>query len=103
VLAIATENLQQSFEADFPDSCKEPNTYTRELLEYYCHKALHEVTTRPDYLADKNLCRLMFDMMLVWESPGVVEEIPENVRSNLFCSLFCKICAARRPYAAATC
>ncbi|KAG8071577.1 hypothetical protein GUJ93_ZPchr0006g42288 [Zizania palustris] len=82
VLAIATESLQQNFEADFPDSCKEPNTYARELLEYCCHKALHEVATRPDYLADKNLRHLMFDMMLAWETPGVEEELPEN-RSTL--------------------
>ncbi|GJM85633.1 hypothetical protein PR202_ga02104 [Eleusine coracana subsp. coracana] len=57
ILDIATENLQQSFENDFPDNCKEQNTYSKELLEYCCHKALHEVTTRPDYLADKNLRR----------------------------------------------
>ena len=72
--------MQQSFEADFPDNRKEPNTYARELLEYCCHKALHEVTTRPDYLADKNLRRLMFDMMLAWENPGAEDELLENVR-----------------------
>lgn len=78
ILALATENLQQSFEADFPDNHKEPNTYARELLEYCCHKALHEVTTRPDYLADKDLRRLMFDMMLAWENPGAEDELVEN-------------------------
>ncbi|KAK3158554.1 hypothetical protein QOZ80_2AG0138660 [Eleusine coracana subsp. coracana] len=78
ILDIATENLQQSFENDFPDNCKEQNTYSKELLEYCCHKALHEVTTRPDYLADKNLRRLMFDMMLAWESPGPEDEFIVN-------------------------
>ncbi|KAF0931721.1 hypothetical protein E2562_005711 [Oryza meyeriana var. granulata] len=81
VLALATETLQQNFEADFPDSCKEEsNTYAKEFLEYCCHKALHEVTTRPDHLADKNLRRLMFDMMLAWETPGSVaeDEVLEN-------------------------
>ncbi|CAM0945100.1 unnamed protein product [Alopecurus aequalis] len=78
ILALATENLQKSFEADFPDNHKEPNTYARELLEYCCHKALHEVTTRPDYLADKNLRRLMFDMMLAWENPGAEDELLDN-------------------------
>ncbi|KAE8801848.1 hypothetical protein D1007_22475 [Hordeum vulgare] len=78
ILAVATENLQQSYEADFPDNCKEPNTYARELLEYCCHKALHEVTTRPDYLADMNLRRLMFDMMLAWENPGSEEGLLKN-------------------------
>ncbi|KAK3154719.1 hypothetical protein QOZ80_2BG0194300 [Eleusine coracana subsp. coracana] len=78
ILDIATENLQQSFENDFPDNCKEQNTYSKELLEYCCHKALHEVTTRPDYLADKNLRRLMFDMMLAWESPGSEDEFIVN-------------------------
>jgi hypothetical protein len=72
--------LQQSFEADFPDNHKEPNTYARELLEYCCHKALHAVTTRPDYLADKNLRCLMFDMMLAWEHPGAEDGLLENVR-----------------------
>uniref|UniRef100_M8D6J2 Uncharacterized protein n=1 Tax=Aegilops tauschii TaxID=37682 RepID=M8D6J2_AEGTA len=78
ILAVATENLQQSYEADFPDNCKEPNTYARELLEYCCHKALHEVTTRPDYLSDMNLRRLMFDMMLAWENPGAEEGLLKN-------------------------
>uniref|UniRef100_A0ACD5ZJM9 Uncharacterized protein n=1 Tax=Avena sativa TaxID=4498 RepID=A0ACD5ZJM9_AVESA len=78
ILALATENLQQSFEADFPDNRKEPNTYARELLEYCCHKALHAVTTRPDYLADENLRRLMFDMMLAWEHPGAEDGLLEN-------------------------
>ncbi|KAF2946033.1 hypothetical protein DAI22_02g261700 [Oryza sativa Japonica Group] len=80
VLALATETLQQNFEVDYPDSCKESNTYAKEFLEYCCHKALHEVTTRPDHLADKNLRRLMFDMMLAWEHPGAVveDELPEN-------------------------
>ncbi|TKW40531.1 hypothetical protein SEVIR_1G251900v4 [Setaria viridis] len=79
ILAISTENLQQSFGTDFPHNCNEPNTYARELLEYCCHKALHEVTTRPDYLADKNLRRLMFDMMLAWETPGSEDASVENV------------------------
>ncbi|XP_062219750.1 uncharacterized protein LOC133919389 [Phragmites australis] len=78
ILDLATENLQQSFETDFPDSCKEHNTYARELVEYCCHKALHEVTTRPDYLTDKNLRHLMFDMMLAWESPGAQDGFLEN-------------------------
>ncbi|KAL6911742.1 hypothetical protein ACP4OV_000547 [Aristida adscensionis] len=78
ILDLGTGSLQQSFEADFPDNCKEHNTYARDLLECCCHKALHEVTTRPDYLADKNLRRLMFDMMLAWESPGSDIECLEN-------------------------
>lgn len=78
ILAVETEMLQKSFEADFPDNCKEPNTYAKELLEYCCHKALHEVTTRPDYLADKNLRRLTFDMMLAWENPGAGDESLDN-------------------------
>ncbi|RLM79374.1 uncharacterized protein C2845_PM12G10710 [Panicum miliaceum] len=86
ILALSTENLRQSFEAHFPHNCNEPNTYARELLEYCCHKALHEVTTRPDYLADKNLRRLMFDMMLAWETPGSEDASVENgsiVRDSL--------------------
>ncbi|KAL6633905.1 hypothetical protein ACP70R_026576 [Stipagrostis hirtigluma subsp. patula] len=78
ILDLGVENLQQSFETDFPDNCKEHNKYARELLEYCCHKALHEVTTRPDYLADKHLRRLMFDMMLAWESPRADNEFLEN-------------------------
>lgn len=81
IIAISTENLLQSFETDFPHNCNEPNTYARELLEYCCHKALHEVTTRPDYLADKNLRRLMFDMMLAWETPGSEDASVRNVRN----------------------
>ena len=81
ILDIATENLHQSFENDFPDNCKEQDAYSRELLEYCCHKALHEVTTRPDYLADKNLRCLMFDMMLAWESPGAQDEFLVDVRT----------------------
>jgi hypothetical protein len=90
ILDIATENLQRSFENDFPDNFKEQPTYSRELLEYCCHKALHEVTTRPDYLTDKNLCRLMFDMMLAWQSPGAQDEFLVNVRTSLCCSCLLK-------------
>jgi hypothetical protein len=81
ILALSIENLQRSFETDFPHSCNEANTYARDLLEYCCHKALHEVTTRPDYLADKNLRRLMFDMMLAWETPGAQDVSVDNVRN----------------------
>ncbi|AQK53853.1 uncharacterized protein LOC100383632 [Zea mays] len=86
ILALSIENLQRSFETDFPHSCNEANTYARDLLEYCCHKALHEVTTRPDYLADKNLRRLMFDMMLAWETPGAQDVSVDNgsiVRDSL--------------------
>lgn len=88
ILSLSIENLQQSFETDFPHNCnEEANTYARDLLEYCCHKALHEVTTRPDYLADKNLRRLMFDMMLAWETPGAQDASVENVRNFQGCIL----------------
>jgi len=32
-------------------------------------------------LADKNLRRLMFDMMLAWETPGSEDASVENVRN----------------------
>ncbi|OVA10742.1 Protein of unknown function DUF639 [Macleaya cordata] len=74
ILLIPTEELQQHFENELPDFVKQPSTYPRNLLEFCSYQALHVLTQRPDYLSDKEFCRLTYDMMLAWEAPGIKSE-----------------------------
>ncbi|KAH7663159.1 hypothetical protein IHE45_14G035100 [Dioscorea alata] len=74
ILLLSTQELQQLFETELPDSLKQPDTYARHLLEFCSYKALHFVTRRPDYLADKEFQSLTFDMMLAWEAPATESE-----------------------------
>nr|XP_010935594.1 uncharacterized protein LOC105055471 isoform X2 [Elaeis guineensis] len=74
ILLLPMEQLQQHFEADLPDHVKQPSLYARNLVEYCSFKALHVDTKRPDHLADKDFCRLTYDMMLAWEVPDKESE-----------------------------
>lgn len=69
ILRIPTEELQHHFDTQLPESVKELLTYARNFLEFCSYQALHVVSSRPDYLSDKEFRHLTFDMMLAWESP----------------------------------
>ncbi|KAK4709662.1 hypothetical protein R3W88_004175 [Solanum pinnatisectum] len=71
ILQVEIEELQHQFDSDLVDDVKQPLVYARNFLEFCSFQALQVVTTRPDYLSDKEFRRLMFDMMLAWEVPGV--------------------------------
>ncbi|KAF5747387.1 hypothetical protein HS088_TW05G00108 [Tripterygium wilfordii] len=77
ILEVPTEELQHRFDIELPESVKELLTYARNLLEFCSYQALHVVTRRPDYLIDKEFCRLTYDMMLAWEDPSV-ESVPQD-------------------------
>lgn len=83
--------MQQLFETELPDSLKQPDTYARHLLEFCSYKALHFVTRRPDYLADKEFQSLTFDMMLAWEAPATESESLSKVRHLNFFSALCSL------------
>ncbi|KAL7000584.1 hypothetical protein U1Q18_001734 [Sarracenia purpurea var. burkii] len=74
ILQEPTEELQYRFEAELPDTVKQPSTYARNFVEFCSYQALYQVTMRPDYLSDKEFRRLTYDMMLAWEAPGVENE-----------------------------
>nr|XP_009761798.1 PREDICTED: uncharacterized protein LOC104213927 [Nicotiana sylvestris] len=72
ILQLHIEELQHQFDSDLPDDVKQPLLiYARNFLEFCSFQALQVATTQPDYLSDKDFRRLMFDMMLAWEAPGV--------------------------------
>ncbi|XP_070055883.1 uncharacterized protein [Nicotiana tomentosiformis] len=72
ILQLHIEELQHQFDSDLPDDVKQPLViYARNFLEFCSFQALQVATTQPNYLSDKDFRRLMFDMMLAWEAPGV--------------------------------
>ncbi|XP_017230652.1 uncharacterized protein LOC108205272 [Daucus carota subsp. sativus] len=74
ILQKPTEELQHCFDTKYPDIVKESLIYARSLLEFCSYQALHIMTRRPNYLADKDFRRLTFDMMLAWEGPSPQDE-----------------------------
>ncbi|GMH12482.1 hypothetical protein Nepgr_014323 [Nepenthes gracilis] len=74
ILKISTEQLQNCFDVEMPDSIKQSMAYARNLLEFCSYKALNVVTTQSDYLGNKEFRRLIYDMMLAWETPGAEGE-----------------------------
>lgn len=75
ILQVEIEELQHQFDSDLVDDVKQPLVYARNFLEFCSFQALQVVTIRPDYLSDKEFRRLMFDMMLAWEVPGVGNQV----------------------------
>ncbi|XP_057774019.1 uncharacterized protein LOC130993225 [Salvia miltiorrhiza] len=71
ILGISTKELQALFDVELPDNLRQPPSYARNFLEFCSYKALHLAITKPNYLTDKEFCRLTFDMMIAWEDPGV--------------------------------
>ncbi|XP_042508412.1 uncharacterized protein LOC122084325 isoform X3 [Macadamia integrifolia] len=74
ILSIPTEELQHRFETELSEHDEQSPTYARNLLEFCSYQALDVVTRCPDYLSDKEIRRLTFDMMLAWEDPDVKRE-----------------------------
>ncbi|XP_038874817.1 uncharacterized protein LOC120067324 isoform X2 [Benincasa hispida] len=74
ILQMPTEEMQQLFESELPGMNKEPETYSRCLLEFFSYQTLYSMSRRPDYLSDKDFRRLAYDMMLAWECPGSESE-----------------------------
>ncbi|KAF6150693.1 hypothetical protein GIB67_020776 [Kingdonia uniflora] len=79
ILDRQTEELQCSFESEMLESVKQPEVYARNLLEYGSYQALQVVNQRSDFLSDKEIRRLTYDMMIAWESPGVESETVTKV------------------------
>uniref|UniRef100_A0A5B7B087 DUF639 domain-containing protein n=2 Tax=Davidia involucrata TaxID=16924 RepID=A0A5B7B087_DAVIN len=84
ILLVPTEELKHRFDTELPDTVKQPLTYARNLLEFCSYQALPLLTRHPDYLSDKEFCRLTYDMMLAWEAPDVESE-PQD-RETAACS-----------------
>ncbi|KAL8519780.1 hypothetical protein ACS0TY_010644 [Phlomoides rotata] len=71
ILGVSTKELQDQFDVELPDNHRQPSSYARNFLEFCSYKALQLAITRPNYLNDKEFCRLTFDMMIAWEAPDV--------------------------------
>ena len=80
ILQISPEDLYQCFDREFPDKVKQPSNHARNFLEFCSYQAIDLSTTGADYLSNKEFRRLMFDMMLAWESSGVENDLLANVR-----------------------
>lgn len=79
ILSRSTKELQDLFDVELPDNLRQPPSYARNFLEFCSYKALHLAITRPNYLSDKEFCRLSFDMMVAWEDPGVDSNFIDKV------------------------
>ncbi|GER45697.1 hypothetical protein STAS_22675 [Striga asiatica] len=75
ILGISTEELQEQFDFEVPDYFRQPPLRARNFVEFCSYKALHMVTSQPNYLNDKDFSRLTFDMMIAWEAPGVDSDL----------------------------
>lgn len=82
ILGISTKELHALFDVELPDNLRQPPSYARNFLEFCSYKALHLAITRPNYLTDKEFCRLTFDMMVAWEDPGADSNFIDKVRWN---------------------
>ena len=69
ILQISTEELQHQFGTPIPENIMELLIHARNFVEFCSYKALDVVIRSPDYLSDKEVRRLTFDMMLAWEAP----------------------------------
>ncbi|KAG9148781.1 hypothetical protein Leryth_018092 [Lithospermum erythrorhizon] len=79
ILQTSAKSLQNHFDTEMPDIYRQPSSYARNFLEFCSYRALYRVTTsRRDYLSDRKFLRLIFDMMIAWESPGVETEVLDN-------------------------
>lgn len=74
ILLSSVEELQHQFDDHVPESAKVPSKYARNLLEYYCFRALGVSTRVTDYFCDKRFRQLTFEMMLAWEAPGAADK-----------------------------
>lgn len=79
ILELSAAQIQKDFETDLPDHPKQRNLYARQFLQYCCHKALHVLTNRHDYLSDKDFRSLTYDMMLAWEDLCTENHLSPNV------------------------
>lgn len=65
---------------DLPDKVRQPSNYARNFLEFCAFQTIHLSSMHSDYLSKKDFRRLMYDMMLAWESSGVENGLLMNVR-----------------------
>lgn len=83
VLGIPTEELQNRFDTELPETLRQPSIYARNFIEFCSYQALHLLTRRrPDYLSDKDFRHLSFDMMLAWEAPSNESEPLHKLRQQ---------------------
>jgi hypothetical protein len=78
------QELQRRFDVEHEADSQQLVKHTRIFLEFCCYQALHHIiTTRSDYLSDKDFRRFTYDMMLAWDSPTralPVNDSLQNVR-----------------------
>ncbi|KAG6764950.1 hypothetical protein POTOM_028964 [Populus tomentosa] len=85
ILAVSVQELQRRFDVEHEADSQQLVKHTRIFLEFCCYQALHHIiTTRSDYLSDKDFRRFTYDMMLAWDSPTralPVNDSPQNETS----------------------
>lgn len=79
ILGLSAAQIQKDFETNLPDYSMQKSLYARQFLQYCCHKALHVLTNRHDYLSDRDFRSLTYDMMLAWEDHCTENHLSTNV------------------------
>lgn len=72
ILATSVGELQKKYQKETLVFSKVSQHNAMNFLEYCCFKALATATQNTNFLKDKQLRHLSFDMMLAWESPNSV-------------------------------
>lgn len=91
ILQTSAEELKQRFDLELPEKVRQPTNYARNFLEFCSFQTIHTSSLRPEYLSDKDFRRLMYDMMLAWESSGVENGLLVNVRCLFFFFPMCSM------------
>ncbi|KAF3322338.1 hypothetical protein FCM35_KLT13479 [Carex littledalei] len=81
ILGLSAAQIQKDFETNLPDYSMQKSLYARQFLQYCCHKVLHVLTNRHDYLSDRDFRSLTYDMMLAWEDHCTENHLSTNEKT----------------------
>lgn len=83
ILAVSVQELQRRFDVEHEADSQQLVKHTRIFLEFCCYQALHHIiTTRSDYLSDKDFRRFTYDMMLAWDSPTRALPVNDSLQNE---------------------
>ncbi|KAJ4759586.1 ArgH (DUF639) [Rhynchospora pubera] len=82
ILELPAAQIEKDFQTDVADYPKQRGLYAREYLQYCCHKTLHVLINRHNYLADKDFRSLTYDMMLAWQDHSTENQLLPNEKAQ---------------------
>lgn len=83
ILGVSMDQLKDNFVEEASESLRNSSQYARNFLEYCCFRALALSTQVIGYLHDTKFRRLMFDMMVAWETPAAASQPLMNMEQDV--------------------